>query len=471
LAQTYRWRNSRHFAFLLPNDAAVKELYEVIGGIEERTGLVPIVLASRKGKLGRDAFNALKPFRVVNLPGLWARVHSPVAKSRFWAIVPNAVANTLQFLFDLKGKETVADRLVDKYNVAGIAVVGDRSVGWETAFLKVARQRRCPSILLPFAYSHPLANYEYRRKKHEYERSYRVNDWQAYVVARFFPECVRRFGAEKVLFFPSYKILAAFLARQLPSTPWFPGADVNVLAAQSEFHAEVAQREGIPDEKIVVTGQASNDKYSDAAREHDQEQIPRETVFLYSVHQAAEIGLIPWREHLVNTNKLLVILASLADRVIINFHPRCEKEKYKDAIPADCTEVSSSDIYKDIIDCDLFIAGPSSTVFFALALGKPVVVTNFYHGQESFIPDDALINSVSDFDQLHDAIRNFMNEETSTAHDGRDPRYWGVVDGRSTQRILDTVKRLVNDHRRDKPFTRDVGIEQGMKQKSGRTNA
>lgn len=428
---------------LLTHDASIEEILPLIVGLKKQGLVEPIAMLTRPSMVCAQVKAKLAVHvDVIDLDIVESSIpdRGTGKRLRWWGTTfLNDLVTSVQSLLVF---EKNAEVLIDRHNISVLGVIGDRTLGWETAFLKVAHRRRIPSILLPFAYSHPAGSLAYRLAKPDFQQNYLVNGVFKKIIGRLFRGSIYSWSGSDVFFYPLVMILAGFLSRQLPRRPWsLGGGNVTKVAVASQNQADILERYGTPGDKIIVTGLPRADLICKKQKDVGKKYVTG--TVLYSVPQDAEIGILNWEDHLENVKNIATIALKYANKVVINYHPRCKRARYTEALGLKRIEESKNDIYSDISDCELVIAGPSSIVFFGLAMGKKIILTDVGEVLSSAMPVADNLVVLKDHDNLDKEMRRMLLSSKRQQEQNIINEYWLRVDGKSVDRILDAIRRMI----------------------------
>jgi len=275
----------------------------------------------------------------------------------------------------------------------------------------------------------------------------------------FFPQWIRRYGPEHVLFQPVSVSLAAWLHGMMASRPWsIAGGRATRAAVESEVARAARLSEGVPASKLVVTGKPSDDlTYKAIARDVG---LPRQVtdvlsdgrpLLVLAVPQLAEHRILPWDEHWAEIEFLFRTLErAWKGPVLASLHPKSDPDQYRAFASKHGVQIAEDRLQRILPSCDVFVATYSSTVVQAIALAKPTVVVDFYGLDYTFYDNAPGVVVTRDRQQLEPVLgriqtdpayrRQLSQRQESTGKD------WCLLDGRSTARILDVLEKLISAH-------------------------
>ncbi|MCJ7699998.1 MAG: hypothetical protein MUO62_00305 [Anaerolineales bacterium] len=348
-----------------------------------------------------------------------------------------------------------AKHLLRKENAAALLIIGDRHVGWETAMVKMANRMNIPSLIVPFAISDPKGSIEYRLRHNQATR-FDVKTWFDRLLAEMFPSWVSDATEARLFFCPLGQSLAAKVWGIMPDNPWvIGGGAATCMAVESPRLKNMFELQGVPPQKMVVTGKPSLDQVvqqsergqTDSLRE--QQDIPTEQpLILCSIPQLGEHGILPWPQHWQEVEFLLNSLTQPGiAKVVISLHPKSDPQAYQPLLEKYGVHLAPERIYQLIPECDLFVATYSSTVVQAIGFGKPTIVVDFYGLNYTFYDGEPGIVIIRDRDKLIPIIEKIITDPDyyrllADAQRQRAPE-WILMDGRCTHRLLDLMTQLI----------------------------
>lgn len=256
---------------------------------------------------------------------------------------------------------------------------------------------------------------------------------------------------------PGIAALAAEWLGVAPPSPWILNATrASAIAVESEAMLAHYRRLGLPAAKLVKTGSLSDDilacAQADAGARATLGIAGNEKVILCAfppnltaVRRNIEFASYPelvafWMQ---------TLLARPGWRVIVRPHPFAEEDVA--ALRDSGATVSLAHTASLIPLCDLYVASVSSTIRWAVAAGKPVVNYDvFGYGYTDF-DDVAGVIKVTSKDAFAAALARLTSDLAELAHTTALARasapYWGELDGKSSERILQLFDLLALERR------------------------
>lgn len=227
------------------------------------------------------------------------------------------------------------------------------------------------------------------------------------------------------------------------------------MAVESPHLHRMFIEQGVPEEKLVVTGKASLDQVFEAMQPASRSRIreelgipPERRVLLCAVPQTAEHGTMSWTQHWQETQFLLATFARLNGvSVVLSLHPKSKPSDYRPFAERYGAILGKRRVYELLPNCDVFVAGFSSTVMQAVGLGKPAVVVDFFGLGFPAYEDLSGVIILRSRDKLRSTlVRLFSDAEYySVLAEAQRQRAsdWVLLDGKCTERIAEELCRLI----------------------------
>jgi hypothetical protein len=394
------------------------------------------------------------------LKGPWNRLltklmRSTQAVNRRWAWWG---AHFLVELLDLRASLVRVNAAFDALR-PDMLVMSIDLAGYDTgAYVKVAHQRGCKVLLISSMMSIGLDQAEVYYNNRDYHVRGQTRKW----LARVFPHWVFKHRGRDILRCPPGRVLAMELLRIAPPKPWlFNSSWADAFNMESDAMLEYYAAAGISREQMVVTGSTSDDVMATA----QPEMIERRERLYLTLGLPADRPLIltalppdfldqpggrpecDFREYDALVDFWLKTCCSVPDHnVIIALHPSVPSadsvkfERYGARVaPLNTAEL--------VPLCEVFVASISSTIRWAIACGKPVVNYDVYRYRYT---DFVGIEGVLTFEEQHELVSVLHRLTTDPAYATEIRKkqaavapLWGRLDGKSGQRMVDLVRRLL----------------------------
>jgi hypothetical protein len=364
----------------------------------------------------------------------------------------------LWYLLDFWRQLQVAKAVLDDdEDVAGIVVVGDRHVGWETALIKIANNRGIPSLIVPYTLSAPRGAVEFRLRRPDPMR-FQLDSWLDRQIGKLFPNWVYEYEGTLFTFSPLDVALAARFWGIMPDKPWtLGGGAAPRMAVESPHLRDMFLEQGVPADKMIVTGKPSVDQVYESIQEVEPGQVRAELgipegqrILLCSVPHLAEHGLVTWDEHWQETESLLSTLTQQKEAaVVLSLHPKSDPEAYQPWADRFGAILARRRIYQLLPVCDLFVSNYSGVVMQAIGNGKPTVVFDFLGMDFPYFDEEPGLVVIRQREKLAPVVERLLSDEAYYEQLANAQRQradeWILLDGQSTRRVVDLLYQLIED--------------------------
>lgn len=339
----------------------------------------------------------------------------------------------------------LVERVFDQVMPSVVFAFGDRHIDIEVAVLMIARSRRV-KIVIPYStYSGDLGLLKIRQIQGEPKRWIPFSLYRLYAGLRMINQVRKGYFYQH----PSVSFALKELGG-LSKNPWCIGNGLSdIVCVDSENTSARYLNEGVPRKKINVVGDVAYDtllkKY--LSRSELREEIASEYSFdlkkkiiVFALPQFAEQGTMGWNEHWTEIRYLLGQVAQENFNILVSLHPRALTEDYLFLERDFPVHIIRKPLKEFLPVADVFVAINSSTIFWAVLCGIPVVLINFYELDSSMFNHLRTIKVVNDRSALLDKLADAVSDEKiDFAED------WGalsratVFDGLVTERYLRIV--------------------------------
>jgi hypothetical protein len=364
--------------------------------------------------------------------------------------IPEILWETLKYFFRIMEAHLVYRRK----GVAGLVVISDTLPGVEPPFIKVANKYHIPSLIVPYSLITPMGTAKIRLQRKDYRRNYSLKTVKNRLASRLFPTWVYEFEGEKMLAHPISWALASRVAEVFPDHPWsICGGDATSVAVENGFVYDLFRKQGVPEKKMVITGKPAMDIIYRASHKENRETLLRELkvpgkngVLLLAVPQLAEHEIMSWERHWEEIEFLLSTLSELPGfSIVLSLHPRSNPSDYKKLSEKYRAIIAHQRIYELLPTADIFVATFSTTVMYAVGIGTPSVVVDFYDLGYAVYDDLPGVSIVRDRGELGTTLHSLLPGAGGRRKmAGSDPRRWILFDGKCTDRITQELYRLAD---------------------------
>lgn len=344
-----------------------------------------------------------------------------------------------------RAQVALAERLLDAIEPTVVLAFGDRHIDFELPVLAAAH-RRGIRILLPYStYSGAAGMVKIREIQGEYGRWRPFSLYRCYAGLRLASQLRDGYFWQR----PSL-LMALDELGLLTSNPWCMGnGPADIVCVDNDATLERYADEGVPRHKMRVVGDTAYDELFVRFTERDRLRAQMASVgllnasrktFVIALPQFAEQGLMDWPEHWREIEHLLAAVCGCGQNVLVSLHPRVNPDDYRHLEGRYPVRLATQPL-KDILPvADVFVAVNSSTAFWSVLCGIPVVVLDYFGLDTSLFGELASISYVRD--------RNALGEALVSAVVGARPDFsadWQrlsrdqVFDGQVTRRYYEIV--------------------------------
>lgn len=344
----------------------------------------------------------------------------------------------------LEGLYAVAVRTLAEFRPDVVLAFGDRHGDEEAAFLKAARTRGVP-VIIPYMALSDIDSLVEPRLAFPLNRDLPFaplfNKW---VFRRFRGQMVRG-----MLYYSPPHALAYHRFGTLPTNAWTIGcgpSDVVCVDNRSTFDRYLGY--GVPESRLRIVGDSSYNSLHEAWL--GKEELisllrgkygcrPGRRAIVLAVPQFAEHDQMTWERHWEEIGFLMRTLDGLGQNLLLSLHPKMDRSKYAFLEREYACRVLDERLVQVLPAADLFVAGFSSTVIWAVLSGVKSVVMAF-HGIDSDV-----FGFLSTPDIVRDRARfaPVLAEALAQRHDFADD--WRalsrneVFDGRTVERYRELL--------------------------------
>lgn len=364
------------------------------------------------------------------------------------------------YLYQFSKEKIFAHRLLSRNNIHCILLIGDRHVGPETALVWAGNRLGIPSLIVPFGFSDQESSAVYRQTLENWQSKYGLNSVLNKITAKANPRWVFNYKGDALLWNPPAWLVAAQVVGIMPHNPWTLGGGAAwSMAVESRYFKDAFVEQGVPGEKIRVTGKPRYDapakrwsvQTAEKSRICGEVGIDAEKPLLVcAVHQAAEHGLLSWPEHWEEIEFLFGVLASLrpSANVLLSLHPKSDFNQYAPRAEKYGLIIASDHPYDQLIPiCDAYVASFSSTITLAIACHKPTIVIDYYGDGYDFFDDMPGIVVCRSHEIFSATIGELFADQECYQRlvkgQAQSAAYWARFDGKATERLLETIADLI----------------------------
>jgi hypothetical protein len=280
-----------------------------------------------------------------------------------------------------------ASSFFDEYHPTALFVTSDRMYQIEPAFLKLARGKKIPIIIVPYGLASAEDVAFQRAKSPEFfinTAPYRL--LKLWIRLRH-PKQVRMSSFGNLLFYSPIRTLALASLGMLPPYPWMSGCGTSdFLGVVTEKEKLDAIAQGVPAEKIVVVGQSSLDELfaffeqRTRLRAHlvDKYKLdPNKKILVFAVPQYAEHSQMNWDEHWQAIDFLMGAVIQSDTNILLSLHPKSKLENYRPVAEKYQVQILEEPMKEILAGADIHLSAYSTTAVWASLFKIPAVVFDF----------------------------------------------------------------------------------------------
>lgn len=326
------------------------------------------------------------------------------------------------------------------------------------AYVKAAHEEGIPAVVVPafMAAADEWAQFVAGDPDHDAERL--ANR----VTATVYPRWAHTYQDKPLLAQPASEVVARQLLGIAPPSPWtLHSGHADAIAVESEAMRQYCLVEGVPARQLVLTGSMDHDRMHERANEAD---ALREALYRRLGMPAGRPMLLtalppdqlygrgrPQCDFQDYGGLVRFWLQSLAAgdtfNVVISLHPSVKRETM--AYVEDWGAKIVGDNVSTVIPlCEAYVASVSATIQWAIACGKPVLNYDVYRYR---YPDYVGVRGVLNVEEqgaFVGCVKRLCDpqyREELRAKQAQDAKYWGVLDGKAGERLLELFSELAQE--------------------------
>jgi len=352
-----------------------------------------------------------------------------------------------------------ARKIVGGYD---LLILAEDNVGYETAmWIKAANESNIPTIITPFT----IANATEPAESLYHNPAYNLKRFTNHIAGRLYSKWIYDYKGQKLLRLPAAQVFAREWLRFSPPLPWIMNSgNIDAIAVESERMFQYYKDEGIPTDRLVITGSLSDDVLSENLA-HRQER---------RASLCAELGIDPGRPLILcalppdqftviskaqtdfhNYDELVQFwVKSLSEipssNVVVKLHPRSNYDDLKHICKWGA-KISQRDTSELIPLCDIFVVCVSATIRWAIACSIPVVNYDVYRlGYADFKNVPGVLETKNKIEFRSLVARLVSDSSFYNKVAGQQKAVmsrWGKLDGKSTERVLSLCDQLIRSKR------------------------
>jgi hypothetical protein len=322
--------------------------------------------------------------------------------------------------------------------------------------IKAAHGRGVPAVVVPFSLANALEPAETLFRDPAYGLASRANR----VAATLYPRWVYEHRGHKMVRLPASQLFATEWWGLGAPLPWqYNSGAADALAVESAFMKSYYLREGIPGEKLMVTGALADDVLADSRRDASARRAELYTELGFPQDRRMILCALPddrfalsgsqteFRSYLEAIEFVMKTLVALPGcNVVVRLHPRVNYEAHR-FVEQWGARITQRDTASLVPLCDLYVTSVSATIRWALACGIPVINYDFYRLRFTDYADAPGVIAVEDRTTFAAASHRLIDDSAFfadvQARQQADASRWGRLDGQSGARLLDFLNTII----------------------------
>lgn len=338
-----------------------------------------------------------------------------------------------------------------------LLIVGEDGIGSNACLIQAAIFKKIPILDIPYGYGSYMDLENSLAQKRQNEELYNSDEGAGLAVKDNFPHWVKRGKFSGSILLNPHFILAREELQIKLYNPWtVHGGFANALGVESQIMFNHYVKEEVQPNKLVLTGSPYCDYLKTRLDLNNRNLVEQNS---YNIDNPISI-LVCWppsyhneRSNLCEfdtyedlTSTVFKFLSQLKNvRVTINLHPAVQPE-FKSFVESLNINISTSYILDELATHDIYVSCYSSTVRWAIALGKPVINYDFYQFNLNDYDEASGVLKVSKQEEFEQVMKLILEEnqyfnEIQTAQK-QISAHWGMIDGLSFERIYKVINEL-----------------------------
>ncbi|MCS7015069.1 MAG: hypothetical protein NZM42_02980 [Gemmatales bacterium] len=327
------------------------------------------------------------------------------------------------------------------------------------AWVRAAHSSGIPVLIVPYC----LAGLEEPAAVYVNDPRHQADNPKNRGLARAYPHWVYEYQGRTLVRMPANQALPLEWLGISSPLPWLMnGTYADRIAVESPFMRDFYQRQGVPPSQIAVTGTANDDAMYEALQHREsylrqlyaQYGMPSDRPMILCALPPVTSAMAGLKEEFRSYQDMLRFwLACLSEiegyNIFISLHPTMNRLEFEFLQEGGWwgMALAPPDTARMISLCDIYIASVSSTIRWAIACGKPVINYDVYRFRfPDFRPARGVV-TVESKEDFRRVLRRLTSDpeyyEALRRAQAESQAYWGMIDGKSTPRLLTTIEELI----------------------------
>jgi len=351
-----------------------------------------------------------------------------------------------EYLLDLEKKYIILSKLVADNKIDVLLLNGDRHLGYEPIFLKIAKVNKIPSIV-PY-----LVDFADKNRLLASVSMIKINK-NTLFVSRYIIKSQENLTykiEENSYYYPHPIANALKKFGVLTSNPYVMGCGkVDILCLNNNYYKNLYIKNGVINKKIRVLGDISYDRlYTRLANKKKIKEViikkydldNQKKIIVIGLPQLGEHNLLPWDQHWEEINFLVNSACNLKQNILISLHPKMDKNNYEFLESKFCCKILEEKLVNVLPIADLFVASYSSTVVWSILCGIKTIVVDFYGLNLTMYDFLISIKKLHIKDELIPVLKSTLDNEVDFSMDWHNLSRDDVFDGNTIQRYIKLIE-------------------------------
>jgi len=203
----------------------------------------------------------------------------------------------------------------------------------------------------------------------------------------------------------------------------------------------------VPAEKIHIVGDVYYDDVSNSLSQKDYLEPalrkkyalnPDKKIIVLAMPQYAEQGVLNWKDHWGEIDRVLQSTIETGHNVLISLHPRMDPQDYAFLESKYPCHIAEERLAEFLPIGDVFVALYSTTIIWAVLCGIPSVIMDFHKLSGDIADDLHTLSIVTEHSALKSTIEKTLTDNTVDFRpDWRALSRNDIFDGKTVQRYRD----------------------------------
>lgn len=356
-------------------------------------------------------------------------------------------------------------RLIREHGIS-LLVLGGDVVHYDTAaFIKAAHLEGIRALLVAGWMIHQDENAEAFR----FDPAISLHSWPNRVAAALYPRWAYHYKGETLLRLPAGRALAREWLGMAPEQPWtLHSGHADAIALESEASRQACLQEGLPANKLHVTGSINHDTMTSYLRDASRLraelcaelglQNPERPLIVCSLppdefYRQGGRPECSFRDHAGVAEAIAGEMAAVRERgwnAVLCLHPSLVHEQMK-PLERFGAPISRRHTAELVALCDLYVASNSTTIQWASTCGKPIINYDVYRYRQNDYASVGGMITMEEQSEFAAVLRRITSDpayhhQLAAAQDAI-KETWGRLDGHAGDRIAELCRSLIAERR------------------------